>query len=99
MVLQSRKKGQPDATYYLGNFYGHPMGFDVVEPSDEKKLDYWSKAIELGSARAMCELGRWYRQGGLGIEKKRSNSLKKPQNSNIIKLFRGCQYAMRTETA
>ena len=67
--LRASEQGQADATYYLGNFYAYPFGFGVVKASDTKAIEYWSKAIELGSAKAMCELGWRYRQGWNSIEK------------------------------
>ena len=71
---KAAKKGQPDATYYLGNFYGHPKGFDLVEPNEQTMIEYWSKAADLGSPLAMCELGRRYRQGW-GIEKNEAKAI------------------------
>ena len=73
--LKASEKGQADATYYLGNFYSHPMGFDVVEPSDEKAVEYWLKAVDLGSTKAMCELGWQYRQGWCNIEKNEKKAI------------------------
>ena len=86
---KAAKKGQPDATYYLGNFYGHPKGFDVVEPSEQTMIEYWSKAVELGSVLAMCELGRRYRQGW-GVEKNEAqaiNLFEKAAESGYHKAF------------
>ena len=73
--LKASEKGQADATYYLGNFYSHPTGFEIVESSDEKAVEYWSKAVELGSAKAMCELGWQYRQGWGVIEKNEEKAI------------------------
>ena len=79
---KAAKKGQPDATYYLGNFYGHPKGFDVVEPSEQTMIEYWSKAVELGSVLAMCELGRRYRQGR-GVEKNEAKAIELFEESKL----------------
>ena len=67
--LTAAESDHPDATYYLGNFYNHPSGFDVVEPSEENAISYWSKAVELGSPLGMDELGWRYMQDGWGVEK------------------------------
>lgn len=66
---KAAEKGQADAMYYLGNFYWHPTGWGLVEPSNEKAIKYYEKAAELGSAMAMCELGRQYQQGTVALEK------------------------------
>jgi TPR repeat protein len=65
---KAAEQGQPDATYYIGNFYWHPDGWGVVESNEEKANEYYSKAAELGSAKAMCMLGWQYRQGTETIE-------------------------------
>ena len=66
---KAAEQGQADATYYIGNIYHHPTGLGLVEPSDEKAITYYQKAAELGSAKAMCELGWRYRQGTVALEK------------------------------
>lgn len=65
---KAAEQGQADATYYIGIFYWHPTGLDVVKPSNEKAIEYYLKAAELGSAKAMCELGWQYWQGTEAIE-------------------------------
>ncbi|MBQ8790289.1 MAG: sel1 repeat family protein [Ruminiclostridium sp.] len=66
---KAAEKGQADAIYYIGNFYWHPDGWDLVEPSNEKAIEYYTKAAELGSAKAMSELGKQYLQGTVAVEK------------------------------
>lgn len=73
---KAAENGQPDAMYYLGNFYAHPCGFDVVENNESYAIEYWLKAVELGSAKAMCELGWRYRQGWGDIEQDEEKAVK-----------------------
>ena len=72
---KAAEQGQADATYFIGNFYWHPTGLGLVEPSDEKAIAYYQKAAELGSAKAMCELGRQYRQGTVTLEKDHTKAI------------------------
>lgn len=72
---KAAENGQADATYYIGNFYWHPTGYNIVEPSDEKAVEYYLKAVELGSPYAMCEMGKWYRQGTVAVEKNTEKAL------------------------
>lgn len=72
---KAAEQGQPDATYYVGNFYYRPDGFDIVEPSEVKANEYYLKASELGSAKAMCELGWQYRQGTALIERNEAKAV------------------------
>lgn len=67
--VEASEKGQADATYYIGNFYWHPIGWGLVEPSNEKAVEFYEKAAELGSAKAMSELGKQYLQGTVAVEK------------------------------
>lgn len=61
--------GCADAYFYIGAFYEHPQGLLVVEPSDEKAVEYYLKAVELGSTNAMYRMGDRYYQGWLSTPK------------------------------
>lgn len=67
--------GCADAYFYIGVFYEYPQGLLVVEPSDEKAVENYMKAIELGSTKAMYRMGDRYYQGWLSTPKDKAKGL------------------------
>ena len=56
----------------------------------EKAIEYFTKAAELGSAEAMCELGELYKQGAYGLERNFKKAVELYQKAAALKSY--CAY-------
>ena len=60
------KAAQNDANACCAAAFAYARGvFEEVPPDEMKAIDYWIKAIELGSANACSNIATYYHKGGL----------------------------------
>jgi len=89
--VKAAEAGWADAVFFLGVFHENPWGFDVVEHDMDKAVEYYNKAIEMGSNIAKYEMGWRYLQGWKNVEQDVPKGLQLLEQAAEAKDYQACE--------
>lgn len=88
---KAAEAGWADAVYFLGVFHEHPWGFDVVEHDMDEAIEFYKKAIEMGSILAKYEMGWRYLQGWKNVDQDVSKGLQLLEEAAKADNYQACE--------